>query len=397
MAGVVKAPSAWSPNPFRCNATGLSMPLLLVAKLLALCVLVRMIWMELPAPFLPFAPFLDFFTGSPVFAWVLRGSAVAGAVAVLFNFRVRAACLLVSAAFLVGSLASRPSFENNRMFVGCIFFLLSLFEQQTREWLVRFQVMLVFFSAALNKLLDPSWRSGQFFNYWSTVFVNKAAYFQVASMLPDMSLARAMSWATIVMEFSIAFCLLFRRTRIAGIWIGLLLSLGMNVLTERTFGVFFYAMPICYLAFVDWPRSRITVLFDGDCGFCSRTRQWMERFDLEKLFHWQAFQRASDLYGISTDALRQRLYLVTEKRSYSGFDAFKIMALYNPLTYFAMLIVLMGPQSFFLRHRSFVVVLFLAFFSPPFAPVGRAAYALIARNRHRILPAETCSMDRPKA
>jgi predicted DCC family thiol-disulfide oxidoreductase YuxK len=210
-----------------------------------------------------------------------------------------------------------------------------------------------------------------------------------------MFLPRFMSWMTICMEFGIVIGLMFRRTRLLAIWIGLLLALGMNVLTERTFGVFFYAMPICYLAFMKWPPSKVTVLYDADCGFCARTRRWMERFDLEKLFAWKPFQQAEDLHGISQEALRQRLHLVTEEKKYSGFRAFKIMLLYNPLTYFVMLGALMLPQSVYLRHRSLVAVFFLLFFSPLFDPIGETAYAWIARNRHRILSGESCVVEPP--
>jgi predicted DCC family thiol-disulfide oxidoreductase YuxK len=152
-------------------------------------------------------------------------------------------------------------------------------------------------------------------------------------------------------------------------------------------------MPISYLAFVDWPRSRMIVLYDADCGFCTRIRRLWEPFDLEGLFTWKPFQQAEDLHGISEDALRQRLYVVTENRKYSGFAAFKIMALYNPLTYFVLLLPLMLPQGVFFHHRSWLVVSFLLLFSPVFAPVGEALYAWIARNRHRILTGESCSVD----
>jgi len=220
-------------------------------------------------------------------------------------------------------------------------------------------------------------------------------YFQLAAWLPAMFLPRFMSWMTICMELGLTLGLLFRRTRLWAIWIGLLLALGMNVLTERTFGVFFYAMPICYLAFIEWPRSMGTVLYDGDCGFCDRTRVWMERFDLEKLFVWKPFQQARDLHGISQEALRQRLYLVTEKKKYSGFQAFKIMLLFNPLSYFVMLGALVLPQSVYLHHRSWVAIFFLLFFSPLFVPAGETAYAWIARNRHRILSGATCAVEPP--
>ena len=395
MAREMNSTNATSRNPFRLGGLDLPLPLILVAKLLAACVLARLLWRDLPDPFLPMVPALDYFRNAPYLGWILRGAALVGSLAVVFNYRVRTACLLIGSAFLLGTLTSRIYFENNRMFLGCVFFLLGLYEPRTGPWLVRIQVMLVFFSAGLNKLLDASWRSGHFFDYWGHFAINKHMYFQLAAWLPQMFLPRFMSWMTITMEFSIAFGLLFHRTRLWAIWTGLLLALGMNVLTERTFGVFFYAMPICYLAFAEWPSSAIAVLYDGDCGFCARTRRWMERFDLEKLFVWEPFQQAKNLYGISQQALRQRLYLVTRGKRYSGFRAFKIMALYNPLTYFFMLVALMLPQSAYFHHRSGVAVFFVLFFSPLFVPVGETAYAWIARNRHRILSGETCVVETP--
>jgi hypothetical protein len=116
----------------------------------------------------------------------------------------------------------------------------------------------------------------------------------------------------------------------------------------------------------------------------------MERFDIEGLFSWKPFQFADDLHGISEDALRQRLYVVVENKKYSGFAAFKIMALYNPLTYFVLLLPLLLPQGVFFHHRSWLVVTFLLLFSPVFAPVGEALYAWIARNRYRIPTRESC-------
>ena len=393
MAAEVTSAEARSHNPFRFGASDLPMPLLLVAKMLAACVLARLIWRDLPQPFLPFVSALDMFRSTPYLAWGMRLGALIGSVMVLLNYRVRAGCLLTGSAFLLGVLSSRIYFENNRMFLGCVFFLLGLYEHRTGTLLVRAQVILVFFSAGLNKLLDASWRSGLFFAYWGPTFIIKSLYFRFAAWLPQMAMPRAMSWATIVMEFSIAFGLMFRRTRLLAIWTGLLLALGMNVLTERTFGVFFYAMPICYLAFSEWPRADIAVLYDGGCGFCASTRRAFERFDLERLFLWTHVHQAKDLYGISREALDQRLYLVTGKGQYSGFAAFKIMALYNPLTYFVILGALMLPQAVYFHHRSLAAVFFVFVFSPLFVPIGDKAYTWIAGNRHRIPGAETCAAE----
>jgi predicted DCC family thiol-disulfide oxidoreductase YuxK len=389
MAGNLKPYVGWARNLLRLDGTELPPPMLLAAKLAVVCLVLRMTWRDLPNPFLPFVPAFDYFRHTP-FGWGLKAAVLIGSAAVLFNYRVRAACLLIGSAFLVGILASRPYFENNIMYLGCLLFLLGLYEPRTGPWLIRAQIIVVFFAAALNKLLDANWRSGEFFDYWASVYVNKSFYFRLGSWLPEMLLARTMSWMTIFIEFGIALGLLFRRSRVWAIWLGLLLATGQNFLTERTFGVFFYVMPISYLTFVAWPRSKGIVLYDGDCGFCTRVRRLMERFDIEGLFSWKPFQFADDLHGISEDALRQRLYVVVENKNYSGFAAFKIMALYNPLTYFVLLLPLLLPQGVFFHHRSWLVITFLLLFSPVFAPVGEALYAWIARNRYRIPTRESC-------
>src|SRR3984893_17513473 len=323
MAGEVKPSAAWLRNPLRLGGTELPSELLLTAKLVVMCLVLRMIWRDLPNPFIPFLPAFDYFRHTP-FDWALKAAVLIGSAAVLFNYRVRAACLVIGSAFLLGILASRPYFENNIMYLGCLLFLLGLYEPKTGPWLIRAQIILVFFAAALNKLLDANWRSGKFFDYWASVYVNKSFYFQLGSWLPEMLLPRVMSWMTIAIEFGIALGLLFRRSRMWAIWLGLLLAVGQNFLTERTFGVFFYVMPISYLAYVAWPRSKVVVLYDGDCGFCTRVRRLVERFDIERLFAWKPFHFADDLDGISEDALRQRLYVVVENKKYSGFAAFKI-------------------------------------------------------------------------
>jgi hypothetical protein len=66
------------------------------------------------------------------------------------------------------------------------------------------------------------------------------------------------------------------------------------------------------------------------------------------------------------------------------------MALYNPVTYFVLLLPLLLPQGVFFHHRSWLVVSFLLLFSPIFGPVGESVYARIARNRHRIPAQENC-------
>ncbi len=392
VAGGMKPSTKPSLNPFHCGGTPLPVPLLLTAKLIALAVILTFEWRALPDPFLPFLPIFDRLGSGPLFRWGLEAAVLFSAGALLLNRWVRPACLVMGSAFLVGILASRAFFSNNRMFVGCILFLIGLYEPRTGPWLVRLQVALVYLGASLNKLLDADWRSGQFFSYWSSIYVKEILYFRVASWLPHLMLARLLSWTTMVGELALSAGFLLRRLRVWAIWGGLLFHATLSILTHRTFGLFTYAMPACYLAFVAWPQAPLTVLYDGDCGFCARTRRLLERFDLENVFAWTAFQKSEERYGIPEEDLRQRMYVVAGSRKYAGFAAFKAMALYNPVTYFILLFVLVAPQPDFFPYRPWVMVLLLALFSPVFSPVGEAVYKLVARNRHRLSVGQSCAV-----
>ena len=111
----------------------------------------------------------------------------------------------------------------------------------------------------------------------------------------------------------------------------------MTWFTGSTFTMFFYAMNASFLAVAAWPKRPLEVFYDGDCGFCERTRRAMERADPGRVYAWEKLQtgRARSQYGISDDALMERLHVVIDGGEIrSGFAAFKRMLLANPLSYF---------------------------------------------------------------
>ena len=145
------------------------------------------------------------------------------------------------------------------------------------------------------------------------------------------------------------------------------------------------------LAFAPWPRSKMLVIWDGDCGFCALSKKWFERLDLEGLLEWRTWQSgAGRAHGISDAALGERLHLVASGKIYSGFHAFQIMLLYNPVTYFAMALLIAAP------YPRIAASLLLAFFLPVFRPVGEAAYNLVARNRNRLTPNSSCQVQQQR-
>ncbi len=383
-------------NPLRLSGGPLPVPVLLAAKLLVVTMLATGHVGTLPDPFLPFLPVFDRIGAPEGFRAALQILFLLGSAALLLNRRVRLASLVVGATILVGIAASRIYWANNTFFCGAILTLIGLHSSERSVWLLRVQVALIYFGAGLNKLLDPDWLSGRFFEHWTFVNLGHDLYMRAAALLPPMALSTFMGWATIATELSLAAGFAVQRLWPLAIWLGILFHAAMTVFSGITFVLFFYVAPAAYLAFARWPRTTMEVIYDGDCGICAKTKRWFEALDLEGAFRWTAHQSGvCERLGIPIGAARARLQLVVGEDGpvAEGFRAFKLMLLYNPLTYFVMLGILLSLHEGPAWARNLATLGMIAFFFPAFDRIGQAVYDLVARNRHRAGASPTCAVD----
>jgi predicted DCC family thiol-disulfide oxidoreductase YuxK len=168
----------------------------------------------------------------------------------------------------------------------------------------------------------------------------------------------------------------------------------MLLFTGSTFTMFFYAMTATMLLFAPWPKAPLLVIYDGDCGFCAKTKNFLERLDLENMLRWRPYQSgAGRSFGITDADAAQRLYLVNGDRIYSGFGAFKMIVLCNPVSYLVTYVVLAAPGAGDSTFRNVTVACLLFLFSPVFRPAGEAIYAVIARNRNRLSAGSACHIE----
>ena len=319
---------------------------------------------------------------------------LASALALLFNRWVRLSSFVLGSTILVGIAASRVYWANNTFFFGSVLFLTGLQQRGRSPWLLRVQVAMIYFGAGLNKLLDPDWQSGQFFEYWTRANLQHELYIQIASLFPPMALSWLMSWATIVTEFALFIGFSLRRLWPLAIWLSILFHAAMTLFTGLTFVLFFYVALASYFVFVNWPDSRLLVFYDGDCGFCAKTKKLFDRLDFEGRFDWKPYQNGeSTRHGLSPQALQQKLHVIGLSKTHRGFAAFKILLLYNPLTYFVIATMLLAVHDGPADLRNFMIVALLLFFSPLFRPIGEAAYARVARNRARLPSDSRCNVD----
>jgi predicted DCC family thiol-disulfide oxidoreductase YuxK len=382
---------AYSLNPLRCTGTALPPNLLLMAKLVALALLLTGHVRLLPEPFLPFIPGVDAIPG-PLFRGALQTLFVVSALALLFNRSVRLSAVVLGAVMLLAVLSSKAYYGNNKTFCGLLLVLTGLSDARIGPRLIQWQVALVYFGAGLNKLMDPDWQSGRFFDHWAGSRLESPVYLGLAAALPPLVAAKFFCWSTIFVELGASGGLLAERTRAAAIWASILFQSALLLFTGTTFTMFFYGLQAAMLAFVAWPKA-MTVIYDGDCGFCTKTKRFMERLDPDKLYDWRPAQSGvGERFGITREQLRERLYLAAGGRIASGFRAFQLMLLYNPLTYFVMVVAIAAAPAGWATYRRVVTGLLLPVFFPLFRPVGEALYDLVARNRGKLASSSVCDV-----
>jgi hypothetical protein len=347
------------------RGTELAPNLLLLAKIVVLAIVLQPP-IPLSSHFLPFVGWFDYLGSPAAFHAALLIIFWTAAAALLLNFRVREACCVLGLTILVSLLASRTMYSNNFLYCGALLLMIGLERPGRTSWLLRLQVVLLYFGAGSNKLLDADWRSGQFFQNWYGH--DRGWYLRIAESLPPLALSRALSWATFCTELGIAAALLVRRAWPVVIWIVLAFHTALLVATGSTYHLFFYAATAAMLAFVEWPGTPLQVLYDARSLPVTRLRAWMQRLDLENSFVWRV-RPAGD-----ASALR-----VTAGSTHStNFTALKMLVLYNPRTYFTLLVMLCAPDV--LHVRRWIAVAALLAFSPASNWLGERCFQRWVRS-----------------
>jgi len=377
-------------NPL--NLSGLSLPpqVVLLCRLLALTLLLTNHQAQIQTPFLPFLNVFDILPPEP-FQFALRAALVIGSLGLLFTRRIRTFAVIAGAAILLAVLSSRGYYGNNKTFVALLLILSALSSQYGPPRLIHWQLALVYFGAGLNKVLDPDWQSGQFFHHWATDRLENPVYIWISAQLPPLVAAKLFCWTTIGAELTLALLTLFPRFHPAVIWGSGLFQSGLLLFTGDPFNLFFYSMQASLFAFARWPENRITVIWDGSCGFCRAAKELLQKIDFDPIFNWRPLQsNAGDQFGLTKDQLRQALHAAGPGWLLNGYSAIRRMLIHLPL--FAMTIVAAialspGPQT-----RRTIVALVLLYLLPISNPIGNLVYGWIARHRHELLAGETCEL-----
>jgi len=375
-------------NPFRCTGTGLPTNIAILVKCLAIAVLLTNHVRLLPDPWLPFIPAISAIPGE-LFQRTIQVIFFVSALAILFNRRMQWASLILGATMLLAVVSSKAYYGNNKAFCGLMFFLAGLYKPGGPPF-IRWQLALTYLGAGLNKLLDPDWKTGVFFEYWSVQRLHEQAYLLIDRFLPKLWLGKFMCWFTIVTELGVVPFLMLPRLYFWGVLLNVLFQCGLCLFVGNTFTLFFYGMNAASFAFVTWPHSQMVVSYNPCTRVGKHLKAVFERLDLDGRFQWQAREEQV------TGALPLRLEV--ENRSYLGARALRMIVLYNPLTYliFTALMAISGNRETLglAVYRRILVSTALVLLLPPLARIvdrlsgggGSSPSRIEYENEQRILP-----------
>ncbi len=315
----------------------------LMAKLLGLGFLYQLLPATYPEPFLPFHPVFDDLRRYAPFRPVMTAACLTGLGLLLLTRRTRLACLLMGGSLMLSILGNKPFYTNGKVFWSLMLLLLGLHDPRSGIAGLRWQFAVMYAGCFVSKIVDPDWRSGQFFESWLGTRRGNDLYTLGAALLPPLWLAKAMAWFVMVMELADAVLFALGRYRLA-VWTTLLLHGGiLFILWGATFGHFFFAVAVSLLAFIEWPSgARTLTVSPGWSPLAALVR----RADLEG--DWTVKEGAE--LAVEYDGVRL-----------AGAAALKAALLYSPVLLHVLYVVCLPSDTV----RTLVIAALVALYFPP--------------------------------
>jgi uncharacterized membrane protein YphA (DoxX/SURF4 family) len=350
---------AASLNPFRVRGTALPPSALLAAKIVTVVFLITGGW-RLTSPAVPFIGFLGELASPRTTQDVAQAVWLIGAACLLLNRFVRPSCLVLGGTLLLAQLWSQAYRTNNLTFTALLLLMIGLSDRRTVTALIRAQLVVLYFWAGTNKLLDVHWRNGDFFESWVGIHAYAPAYRHLANLLPSMVLSTIASWAVILTELSLSVSFAFRRLVPVGILLVIAYHSSLFLVTGTTFTMFWFSLTAACIALTQWPAEPPVARYGGK-GLTARIARLLHRIDLGGAFVWERGQDS----GVEYVNGQQRL---------SGREALARLMLYHP----TLLLVLYGLAAIQEPARRWAALVALA----------ADAYAAVVLVRSRLSPRE---------
>lgn len=238
--------------------------------------------------------------------------------------------------------------------------------------LLQLQIASTYFYTALSKITaDGNWLAGNpmhvLMNYPPIGVTKNFMFKEWLAVHPG--ICHWLGIGVIAMELLLPFMLFYPKTRRSAIVAGCAFHVFL-ILTLDVPAIFFFLFPAQLLLFIHPQRimervedirrnsSKLRVRYDGDCGFCQASIERLKVMDL-----WGRLTYEPVMGELS------EVKVVEGERTLGGFDAFRRLCWYLPMLY------------------PFLLIVYL----PGAGAVGRALYALVARNRYLLHSRSACA------
>ncbi|MGN7887778.1 HTTM domain-containing protein [Dyadobacter sp. 22481] len=248
-------------NPFYVTGKAIVPELVLAVRLLAVYLLLTR---ESPfygiqggGRFYPVFDLVDQLGTDEQFNMTVRLLFLTGIGLLLFSRFVRLGALFAGLAFVAGPISCQICISVAHLFTGCIFLCTALSNHVTGTDIIRFQLVVLYIGADLNKISDADWWTGASIE---TLLVTKhhiAHYMRAASLFSPGFLSQMTGIGVIVLQMGIPVLLLKRRTIVYAMLLAVALHLPMVVLMRMTFGPFLFALVAAYGSLLGWPKHLV--------------------------------------------------------------------------------------------------------------------------------------------
>jgi hypothetical protein len=306
-------------KPWKFEGTAMAPNVLVICKLLILLMLAYHFYGMLVDPFIPFLKPLDYFNQYPgVFELLMKTSFTFFAVALFLNIKVRTACIALGIIVILQQLGTKPGFKNHIFVCGCVFLLAGLTNKKDGYWLLVWQLIIIYFGAFINKILDPDWHDGAFMHNWLFNARKNGPYIYLSGILPDNWLALFLSWSAMLSELIIGILLLFKKYRKHTFWLIVVFHTILYSVTGIRFGHFYDDLMIILLVFVSWPYGTITIELKDKLNL---GKQIHHLIDWDKKFQWKPLSESAEKWMTLT---------TKDGEHYTNMNAIRKLLIYTP-------------------------------------------------------------------
>jgi hypothetical protein len=205
--------------------------------------------------FLPVIRFLEDIGTDSEYNLVVRLIFYAGVLILLFSSFIRLGSLLAGLSFVIGTISCQTCISVAHLFVASLFVCTALSNRVTGSGLIRYQLIVLYLGADLNKVIDRDWWNGASMETLLVVKHQIPAYLSLAGFFPPMFLSQVIGIGVIVLQFGIAVTLFRKNWLISAMVMAIMLHLPMVRLMRMTFGPFVVALVLAYSSLLTWPQK----------------------------------------------------------------------------------------------------------------------------------------------